>query len=192
MSKKRSAVVAVFIVMGVVVLGLAAAVYAKYISTITKTSTATVAKWAFTTDNTAGSVTCDPGQTYDPDTLVNYKIAPGTSGSCPISVSNATSEVGIRYDIKPSTITNQPTNLKFYTDEAHQNEITGNVTVNGTLKPGDTATTAYVYWYWPYETGTVTDGIATGDAADTTDGVAGGTMTITFDVTGTQVQPVAQ
>ena len=148
-----------------------------------KTGTATVAKWAFTTDNTTGNITCELDETYDPDTLVSGKIAPGTSGKCPVTVSNANSEVGIRYDITPSTVTNQPTNLKFYADASHTTEITSGATVNGTLIPG-ASDTVYVYWNWPYQ-----DGTEAYDTADTTNGVAGSTMTITLDVVGTQVQP---
>lgn len=187
MKKRNTALAVAFFLFGVAVLGLFATVYAKYISKVEKTGTATVAKWAFSTDNTSGSVTCTLDETYDPDTLVADKIAPGTSGKCPISVSNANSEVGIRYDIKPSTVTNQPTNLKFYKEAAHTTEITDSTTVTGTLKPGAAATTVYVYWEWPYQ-----DGTDTYDTADTTNGVSASTMTITFDVVGTQLQPVAQ
>lgn len=188
MSKKKGAAVAALIIMGVVVLGLAAAVYAKYLSSITKTGTATVAKWAFTTDNTSGTVVCELDHNYDAATLVNGKIAPGTSGKCPIQVSNATSEVGISYSIKPSA-TNQPTNLKFYKEASHTTEVSGSSAVTGTLNPGAAAQTIYVYWWWPYQTGTVTDGVAAGDTDDTANGTSAAAMTITFDVTGTQVEP---
>ena len=190
MSKKKTALVAALVIFGVAVLGLSAAVYAKYIASLQKTGTATVAKWAFSTDNTNGTITCELDKTYDEDTLVEDRIAPGTSGKCPIEISNENTEVGVRYDIKLSgTVAGQPTNMKFYTDSGHQTELTGSTTINDTLAPGATATTVYVYWEWPYETGTVTDGIAVGDSADTTDGTAGASLTMTFDVTGTQVQP---
>ena len=187
MKKRKTALVVAFFVIGVAVLGLFAAVYAKYTSKVEKTGTATVAKWAFTTDNTAGSVQCKLDETYDPDTLVADRIAPGTSGKCPISVSNANSEVGISYDIKPSTVTGQPANLKFYTDAGHQNELTGATTVHGTLAPNAAAVTTYVYWEWKYQ-----DGTDAYDVADTTDGISANTMTMTFDVVGTQLQPTAQ
>ena len=184
MKKRKTALVAAFFVMGAAALGLIVMGYAKYTSKIEKTVTATVAKWAFTSDNMAGSVVCELDETYDSNTLVANRIAPGTSGKCPISVSNANSEVGIHYDIKPSTVTNQPANLKFYTDSGHTNEITGSTTVNGTLAPGAAATTVYVYWEWPFQ-----DGTDAYDTADTADGVSANTMTMTFDVIGTQVQP---
>lgn len=184
MNKRKTALVVAFIVAGVAILGLAAAVYAKYISSITKTGTATVAKWAFTTDNESGNVTCRLDETYDPDTLVANKIAPGTSGYCPIEISNANTEVGVHYKIEPSTVTNKPANLKFYTDSAHQNEITGSVAKEGDLAPNTAATTVYIYWNWAYE-----DSTDAYDTADTTDGTNANTMTMTFDVTGTQIEP---
>ena len=186
MKKKKTAFFVVFAVLGIAALGLIATVYAKYVSTIQKTSSATVAKWAFSEDNLSGSVTCTP-DSYNTDTVGSGLIAPGTSGKCPIVVSNEHTQVGISYDIKPSTTANQPKNLKFYSDAAHANEINSSTPIHGTLMPGATATTVYVYWNWPYEGST--DAY---DEDDTNDGEAAATMTMTFDVTGTQVQPVAQ
>ncbi len=189
MNKKKRALVAALVVSGIAVVGLAAVVYAKYISSITKTGTATVAKWAFTTDNTDGGVvTCDPTQTYTAATLDNGKIAPGTSGECQISVSNATSEVGIRYEITPSA-TGKPTHLKLCADSSCNTEVDSTHPVTGTLAPKAAATPVTIYWVWPYEDNPST---AAYDAIDTTDGTAGSTMTITFDITGIQLQPVAQ
>ena len=187
MNKKKATLVVALIAIGIAVLGLSAAVYAKYISFITKTGTATVAKWAFTTDNETGTVTCELDKTYNANTLVAGKIAPGTSGKCPIVISNASTEVGVKYDIKPSTVTNQPKNLKFYKEATHTNEITadGTATITGNLAPKAAATTVYVYWEWPYEDGS-DDAY---DSKDTADGEAGATMTMTFDVTGTQIAP---
>ena len=186
MKKRKTALAIAFLLIGVAALGLAAAVYAKYISSITKTGTATVAKWSFSSDNTDGTITCELDETYDPDTLVADKIAPGTSGKCPIQISNANTEVGVHYEISPS-VTSKPANLKFYSDASHQTELTGSAKVEGDLDPGAASTTIYVYWNWPYQ-----DGTTAYDTADTSDGTSGSTMTMTFDVTGTQVQPAAQ
>ncbi len=186
MSKKKKTMLVAAIVLGIAVLGLAAGVYAKYISSVQKTGTAQVAKWAFTEKNTSGSVECKLDETYDSDTLSSGKIAPGTSGYCPIVVSNEATEVGITYTIKPSTeITNQPTNLKFYKDAGHTKELTSTSALSGTLTPGEvTNNEAYVYWAWAYQDGT--EGY---DSADTANGVSAATMTMKFDVTGTQLEP---
>ena len=121
--------------------------------------------------------------------MVAGKIAPGTSGKCPIKISNANSEVGVNYTIKPKTVTNQPTNLKLYKDANHTDAFSASAAITGTLTPGAAEQTIYVYWDWAYETGTVTDGVATGDSADTTDGEAAKKMEISFDISGVQVQP---
>ena len=186
MSKKKKALVVAFVVMGVAVLGLAAAVYAKYIASFTANGGgATVAKWAFEGDNESSTVSCDLSKTYNPATLVNDKIAPGTEGYCEIELVNTNSEVGVKYTIKPSGVNNKPTNLKFYKDENYTTEldddgITGNLNANQS-----TAQKATIYWKWDYET-------SNGDTADTTDGEAAKTMTVSFDVSGVQVQPTVQ
>lgn len=201
MSKKRTTLVVAFVVMGVATLGLAAAVYAKYVATLTgNTGTATIAKWAFDTDNRSGVVTCP---------VVNYnkvsqgKIAPGTSGECTISLSNANSEVGVDYTIKLSSITNQPDNLEFYAtknnDGTYANELTSDSgSVTGYIAPKTAGPVEEkIYWVWPYETGTAgADGIAPGDIDDNSDtnddtaaGKAAQTMTITFDIRGVQARP---
>ncbi len=187
MKKRKTALVAVFFVMGAAALGLIVMGYAKYTSQIENTGTATVAKWAFTSDNTGGDITCPLDHTYDTDTLVAGKIAPGTSGRCPIEISNAQTEVGIDYSIAlPSTITGQPKNMKFYSDAAHTAPLTSSTPITGTLEPKAAATTVYIYWEWPYEDNPST---AAYDAYDTSDGEAAASMTMTFTVTGTQVQP---
>ena len=186
MNKKKAELFAAFAVIAVLALGLGAAVYAKYVSQFTKTGSATVAKWAFTTDNSSGSVTCTLDATYDSSTLVAEKIAPGTSGKCPIQVSNANTEVGVHYEIVPSA-TSKPINLKFYIDADHETEITDSVKLDGNLTPNEAAKTVYVYWYWAFEGNSET--YDTDDTTAGTNASANG-MTMTFDVTGTQIQPV--
>lgn len=185
MNKKKVAPIVVLAAIAVTALGLAAAVYAKYVSSITKSGNATVAKWAFVSDNESSTLTCDLDKTYDATTLVGGKIAPGTSGYCEVELSNANTEVGVEYTISlPSTVANKPTNLKFYSDASHETEVTSAAPITGTLAPNATATSVKIYWMWPY-----VDGTDSYDTADTTDGTAAKTMTMEFTITGTQVQP---
>lgn len=186
MKKRKTALAVTLLLVCVAAFGAIAVVYAKYISSIAKTSTATVAKWAFTSDNTSGDIECDLTENYDTDTLSADRIAPGTSGFCPIEISNANTEVGVHYEVTP-VITSQPTNLKFYTDAAHEHEISSSNKIEGNLDAEDAnVATVYVYWNWPYQ-----DGTTTYDENDTTDGTSGSTMTMRFNVTGTQIQPTA-
>ena len=187
--KKRNAVLLLVLLLLVAIsVSYIAGTYAKYTSEIKNNNgTATVAKWAFDTDNAnSGTLNCPLDKTYDTDTLVSGKIAPGTSGTCELSISNANSEVGVNYEIKPSTISGAPTNMLFYKDAGHTTAFSAASTITGTLTPGASAQTVSIYWVWPYETPANSD---SGDTDDTTNGKAAGTMTASFDITGTQVLP---
>ena len=132
--------------------------------------------------------------TYHASTLVAGKIAPGTKGSFDISVSNASSEVGVDYTVTLGTITNAPTNIKFYSDATYATPLTTSTPITGKIKANDsTAKIVKIYWAWPYQTGAVTPatGVAAGDTADTADGVAAKTLTVPVTITGVQTQPSA-
>lgn len=193
MSKRRTrtALVVAFVVMGVAVLGLAAAVYAKYIASINnKSASAQVAAWAFQDENMSTTLSCPLTTTYDPDTLVANRIAPGTKGTCEIKLSNTLSEVGVDYTVTVSTATG-PTNLIF---KNGSNTITSGGSFTGNLTPGQAAQTVKIDWEWPYET---PDETPDGDDADTLDGrtaagkAANGTktMNVTFNISGVQTKP---
>lgn len=190
-TKKRN------IILAAVLLGVTATVgtigvttFAKYRTQLSDVNaTKAVAKWKFATDNASESFTIDLAETYTASTLTSGKIAPGTSGELDFALSNANTEVGTTYSIK-LTNTNAPTNIQFCEDAACTTPLT-NSTLTGHMDPGAT-TTAKIYWKWAYETGTVTDGVATGDSNDTTNGEAGDTMTVTATITGVQEAPVAQ
>ena len=203
MNKKKTTLAVALVVMGIAVLGLSAAVFAKYVTTLASGNGGfKVAKWAFAEDNASGVVDCNIETTAEAGTLVNGRIAPGTTGVCKIELSNEHSEVGVDYTIKIKNIINYPANVKFYTNR------TGNATTGYTyndadkLTPGGTEevtgyiaaqtagpVTESIYWVWDYETGAVTDGIAAGDESDTASGKTGATMTIQFDITGVQHNP---
>ena len=170
--KKRKALVIVLLLLFGLTAGYIAATYAKYAGSFNGSGTVTVAKWAFEDDNSSQTFTINLDKTYDVDTLVDGKIAPGTSGSFTIALSNANTEVGVDYTITLGSTTNKPTNLVF----------NGGGAITGTLKPGQTGVTETITWEWPYET---TDG----DADDTTDGETANTMTVNATITGVQVEP---
>lgn len=197
MKKHKTALVAALVVIGVTVLGLAAAVYAKYIASLQASGGATIAKWNFETENSNTTVTCSITSTVVSGTVASGKIAPGTSGTCTLSLSNTTSEVAVDYTIKANETdsTNIPTNLELSDDGSEYSSTLSGFSKTGTLAIGDTGTTVTIYWRWPYETGTVTDGIATGDSADTTNGEAAysgsNQMSIAFDISGVQHNPAS-
>ena len=169
--------------------------YAKYTAEITGNGTATVAKWAFEDDNKDKITTIEVklDGTYDPSTLVQKKIAPGTSGSFAIKLVNTNSEVGVDFTLSLDTIENMPKNIKFYKDSGYTTEIVpGTGKITGQIAAKDaTGVEPKIYWKWVYETGTVTDGIAEGDSDDTKDGKAAKTLTIPVTVKGVQTRPSA-
>ncbi len=194
-SRKKAIFVIAVLIMIAITLTLVSSTYARYTATISRNGTATVAKWAFTADN-SGSTTMNINfaDTYHASTLVAGKIAPGTKGSFDISVSNASSEVGVEYTVTLGTITNSPTNIKFYSDATYATPLTTSTPITGKIKANDTTPkTVKIYWAWPYQTGAVTPstGVAAGDAVDTTDGIAAKSLTVPVTITGVQVQPSA-
>lgn len=190
MRKNKTLVLIALLMLVGIATGYVSNTYAKYTSTIDNNNgTATVAKWAFATDNAVQTLTINLAGTIDPTTLVANKIAPGTSGSFNIALSNANSEVGVDFVVALNEITNIPTNLKFYKDSSYTTELTpGTSTITGQLVAGENSFAGVpIYWRWLYET----DAIATNDPYDTADGVAAKELTIGVTITGTQVQPGA-
>lgn len=188
MKKKKTLLIIVLLLLVGITSGYVASTYAKYTSQITDNNgTATVAKWAFSTDNAQQTLTINFSGTYDPTTLVANRIAPGTSGSFNIALKNTNTETGVNWTIKLNSANNLPHNLKFYKDSAHTTEITpGTSTITGQLAAKDsTVLSVPIYWAWEYETSE----IATNDPLDTTDGEAAEALTIGVDITGVQTQP---
>ena len=177
-SRKKAVIVLAILIMIAVTLSLVASTYARYTATVSRNGTVTVAKWAFSSDN-SGSTTMNINfaDTYHPSTLV---------------ANNANSEVGVEYTVSLGTVTNAPTNIKFYSDATYSTEITATTPITGKMKANETtAQSVKIYWAWPYQTGAMTGTVAAGDAADTADGIAAKNLTVPVTITGVQVQPSA-
>ena len=121
------------------------------------------------------------------NTLVADRIAPGTTGTCEIELSNKNSEVGVTFTITASSVTGKPTNLTLnYVDSgdsANTGTLAQNTAITGTMIPGETGRKITVNWAWPYNN---TDA---NNLIDSADGEAAGQMGITFNVSGEQIQP---
>ncbi len=188
--RKKSLLIVVLLLLVGVTCGYLASTYAKYTSQVTgNNGSATVAKWAFRTDNTTQTLSINFASTYDPSTLESGKIAPGTSGSFNVALVNTNTETGVDWTIRLNSITNAPTNLKFYRDAAHTVAlIPGESTITGQLAAKDsTGLSVPIYWVWEYETSEA----ATNDPIDTEDGEAADTLSIGVDITGIQTAPSA-
>ncbi|MDR0978902.1 MAG: hypothetical protein LBL91_03055 [Lachnospiraceae bacterium] len=187
-SKKNVILIVVLILLTIAAVILATWSYARYISVVNADGTATVARWSFTATN--GEATLDTIALEDTtlnSKVADGKIAPGTDGSFNIVVDGSGSEVAIEYSIELSNFQDMPTNLKFYSDAAFQNEVAiveGTVEFTGTIALAaiDTPVTKTLYWKWAYET-------PDGDSADTADGVAASTATFDIKIIGGQQNP---
>jgi len=181
MGRKKSLylVIALLLVVGVSI-RYVAGTYAKYTSTLSASGTATVAKWAFTEENTSTALTLNLTTTVDPTSLVSGKIAPGTEGNFALRLSNTTSDVGVAFTISFASTTNVPTNLVLKYNNTSFNPSTG--TITGTIAKGGSISIP-IDWEWPYSTS------AANDDLDTTDGENAATMTLTANITGVQTNP---
>ena len=113
----------------------------------------------------------------------------GTYGKFEIDVDARGTESILTYEISIG-FTNKPTNLKFYSDEAMQNEITldnnGRLVLSEFLSLTDVnyIQPNIIYWNWPLETGNTTQEIEQNDLLDSQ--FIGRTLTMAITVTGTQ------
>ena len=184
--QKKSFVLIALLLLVALTSSYVAGTYAKYTAEVTGEGSATVAKWAFASDNDDVDFDINLDETYDASTLVADRIAPGTSGSFDIELSNENSEVGVEFTISFTNTANVPTNLVFTQGNNTVNPATQSI--KGYIAAGETLTVPLT-WEWAYETGTSPYTQAGEDPADTTDGIAAKTMTVTANIKGIQVAP---
>ena len=198
MKNKKLLVLLLLLVIGISGVFIAGT-YAKYTASISKRSSVAIARWNFETDNNSETININLKDNYDESTLISsrtvdgkdYKIiAPGTEGSFSIDLVN-TSDVGANFSISLDSVEHFPTNIKFYKDSNYQTEIIPGITkINGQLSANDEeGLTVTIYWKWIFETGSITNGIYSGDALDNEYGVLGEILEIPVTITGTQVRP---
>lgn len=191
-SKKKGIFIAllVLLVVGMFLLGSS---YSKYITQVDGKGVIEVAKWAFLVNGETASITnLNLAQTYQKDTLVANRIAPGTRGSFDIIIDATGSEVGIDYKVAFANETNKPNNMKFYYNGTTANSIkeletllTGTISAEAENK----VRTMTVEWEWSYVTGEVEEEISLQDGIDTRDGQTLSQYQFDILITGTQVEP---
>ena len=188
--------IALMIVIITISLCLSMYAWAKYTTQENGGAVASVAKWDVTFSKSSTIFT----KTYN--YVVQDRLAPGTEGSYVMSVNSTNTEVAYKYTIEMSNIQNKPTNLHFYTDAAHQHEIslTDNgtkgivynqvqVNLDGTTHKAAASDNVTIYWYWPYQTGEGAEAIVANDIIDTQDGVNARQMSFDVTLTAWQVEP---
>lgn len=193
MSKKKKVIIVSSILIIMLLAFIGGQAYAKYISQVRGNGIAEIATWSFKVNGQKEQVQeIKLVSTYNSETLVNNKIAPGTSGSFNIIVDATGSEVGIKYNIKFAEESNKPQNLKFiYGGKEYDSikqlgdELSGTIAAN----EEDKTRTINVQWKWNYETGSSAEQINANDIIDTNDAISIANYTFQVIVTGTQVEP---
>ena len=101
MSKKKKILLILAIISIVLISFIGGKAYSKYVSEVRGDGLAKVATWSFKVNGQQEQVqTINLVSTCNNETLLNNKIAPGTSGSFNIIVDGTESDVGINYKVK--------------------------------------------------------------------------------------------
>lgn len=173
----------------IVVLQTMGYTYAKYVSSEKATGQAEIAQWAFQIKKDGETTkNIDLGSTVNRDTLVNGKIAPGTSGVISIVLDASGSEVDLDYTVKFNNEQNKPDNLYFTCAGNQYSNLSDIDTIQGTMEYDAVQKTReiVVLWNWGYETGATKDVKAANDIIDTKN--ASEITKYTFDVVVTATQ----
>lgn len=185
--KKISKILLVILLL--IVLQVVGYTYAKYISSEKAIGEAEIAKWSFKLVKDGEEIKkIKLVNTTDPGTLVNGKIAPGSSGAIQLKLDASGSEVSLDYTIQFGNEQNKPKNLYFiymgkeYSSLSEIGIIRGTINYNANKDPINVA----VLWKWDYEKGENNEEKVANDKIDTED--ANKIAKYTFDavVTGTQ------
>ena len=181
MKKNSLLLIALLLLVGISSI-FVAGTYAKYTSTITGTQgEAVIAKWAFATDNASVDMDLDLTGSIAASTLTADRIAPGTSGTFTIELSNEHSEVAVDYTISFGTVTPTIAGLTL-TSGGSAIPASG---LTGTINVGQTQNVV-INWTWDYNGN---------DSDDTSHGEAGGEtgtkLTLPITITGVQKNPSA-
>ena len=170
-------------------LGMTGYTYAKYVTQEKGNGSADIATWSFRIekDENEDVKTIRLADTSNKETLLNGKIAPGTSGQFYLKINAVGSEVAVDYKVTFGNEKNKPDNIIFKYDGKTYSSLSEIDAIQGTMGLTDYKNQLIkVEWEWPYETGSAVNGIASGDKVDTQNGQDN--LDYTFDViaTGTQ------
>lgn len=170
-------------------LGMTGYTYAKYVTQEKGNGSADIATWSFRIekDENEDVKTIRLADTSNKETLLNGKIAPGTSGQFYLKINAVGSEVAVDYKVTFGNEKNKPDNIIFKYDGKTYSSLSEIDAIQGTMGLTDYKSQLIkVEWDWPYETGSAVNGIASGDKVDTQNGQDN--LDYTFDViaTGTQ------
>ena len=193
MSKKKKILLVVFIVLAIILSFIGGKTFSKYLAEVKGTGTAEIANWVFKVNGKEDVVqNVNLLSTYNNETLINNKVAPGTNGSFNIVVDATGSDVGVEYVIQFLNESEKPQNLIFiYQDKEYstiqdlEKDLSGIINANDESK----TRTITINWEWQYETGENEDEINQNDIIDTNNAKQLENYTFDINVKGTQVMP---
>ncbi len=193
MIKKKKIIISIAILVGILLSFIGGQVYSKYVARVKGEGIAQVATWQFNVNGQEEQVqTIKLQSTSNNQTLVNNKIAPGTSGKFDIIIDATGSDVGINYQVDFRNEQNKPTNLKFSYNGTEYNSITQLTQVlSGTINSNEEEKrkTFSIEWNWKYEIGNTPEEIIENDKIDTKDAENISNYEFDIIVSGTQVAP---
>lgn len=193
MSKKKTALLVICLLLALILSFMIGKTFSKYISEVKGTGTAEIANWVFKVNGKEDAIqNVNLLSTYNNETLINNKVAPGTSGSFNIVVDATGSEVGVDYVIQFLNESEKPQNLIFtYDDQQYttiqdlEKDLSGTINANDENK----TRTITIYWEWQYQTGENENEINQNDIIDTNNAKQLENYTFDICVAGTQVMP---
>ena len=193
MNKKKTALLVICAILAIILSFMIGKTFAKYVSEVKGAGTAEIANWVFKVNGKEDVVqNVNLLSTYHNETLINNKVAPGTSGSFNIVVDATGSEVGVDYAIEFLNESQKPQNLIFiYEDKPYttiqdlEKDLSGTINANDENKIRNVT----INWEWQYETGENANEIAQNDIIDTNNAKQLENYTFDIHVKGTQVMP---
>lgn len=193
MNKKKTALLVICAILAIILSFMIGKTFAKYVSEVKGAGTAEIANWVFKVNGKEDVVqNVNLLSTYHNETLINNKVAPGTSGSFNIVVDATGSEVGVDYAIEFLNESQKPQNLIFiYEDKPYttiqdlEKDLSGTINANDENK----IRTITINWEWQYETGENANEIDQNDIIDTNNAKQLENYTFDIHVKGTQVMP---
>lgn len=167
--------------------------FSKYVSEIKGIGTTEIAKWMFKVNGTEDVVqNVNLLSTYNDETLINNKIAPGTSGGFNIVIDATGCEVGVDYVVEFLNESKKPQNLifiyqgnKYVSIQDLEKDLSGTITAND----NDKIRNIIINWEWQYETGENENEINQNDQMDTNNAKQLENYSFDINVKGTQVMP---
>ncbi len=193
MKKNKKILFVILILLAIILSFIGGKTFSKYMSQVQGSGTAEIANWVFKVNGTEDLVqSVDLLSTYNNETLIDNKVAPGTSGSFDIIIDATGSGVGVDYKVKFLNETEKPQNLIFiYNDNEYatiqelQEDLSGTINADEDNK----TRTITINWKWQYETGENENEINQNDIIDTQNAKDFENYTFDINVIGTQVMP---